>query len=87
MRMGSGAPNPAGSLGAGGFGTTKKPGLSGSSDTRSTPENDNKIPERRFCACHQLWGQDGLSFPEGVSGWGAKGEQDLGGIRKLALQK
>ncbi len=65
----------------------KSRGLSGSSDTRSTPENDNKIPKRRFCACHQLWGQDGLSFPEGVSGWGAKGELDLDGMRKLAVQK
>ena len=42
---------------AGSFGTTKKPGLSGSSDTRSTPENDNKIPEHLVSACHQLWGQ------------------------------
>jgi hypothetical protein len=28
---------------------------SGSSDTRSTPENEDKIPERYFPACHQLW--------------------------------
>jgi hypothetical protein len=40
----------------GGFGTTKKPGLPGSSDTRSTPENELKIPEPLFLACHQLWG-------------------------------
>jgi len=56
MKMGSEAPNPADSLGAGSFGTTKKPVLSGSSDTRSTPENGIKIPEHVFSACHQLWG-------------------------------
>jgi hypothetical protein len=56
MKMGSEAPNPADSLGAGSFGITKKPVLSGSSDTRSTPENELKIPERLFPACHQLWG-------------------------------
>ncbi len=45
------------SLGAGRFGTTKKPGLSGFSDTRSTPENEDKIPKNLLLACHQFWGQ------------------------------
>src|SRR5581483_2304763 len=40
----------------GGFGTTKKPVSSGSSDTRSTPENVIKIPDPILSACHQLWG-------------------------------
>ncbi|MGA2662532.1 MAG: hypothetical protein ABSH34_34060 [Verrucomicrobiota bacterium] len=33
-----------------------------------------------------LYEQFRPQIPEGVSGWGAKGELDLGRIRKLALQ-
>ena len=36
--------------------TTKKPEfLSGSSDTRSTTENGDSLPETLSPACHQLW--------------------------------
>jgi hypothetical protein len=34
-----------------------------------------------------LYEQFRPEIPEGVSGWGAKGELDLGRIRKLALQE
>ena len=34
-----------------------------------------------------LYEQFRPKIPEGVSGWGAKGELDLDGIRRLAVQK
>jgi hypothetical protein len=34
-----------------------------------------------------LYEQFRPQIPEGVSGWGAKGELDLGRIRKLAVEK
>ena len=44
------------------------------------PDN---LAQRRF----SLYEQFRPEIPEGVSGWGAKGELDLGRIRKLAVEK
>jgi hypothetical protein len=37
--------------------------LTGSSDTRSTPENEDSLPEQLLSACHQLWGQGSPLMP------------------------
>ena len=60
----------------GGLRYNKKAGeLSGSSDTRSTPENDISIPPHRFLACHQFWGQRyGLT----ADLWNSHVEQEAG---------
>jgi len=42
-----------------------------------------ELAERGF----SLYEQFRPKIPEGVGGWGAKGELDLDGIRKLAVQK
>ena len=43
----------------------------------------DELAERGF----RLYEQFRPKIPEGVGGWGAKGELDLSGIRKLAVQK
>jgi len=43
----------------------------------------DELAERGF----SLYEQFRPKIPEGVSGWGSKGELDLGGLRKLAVQK
>ena len=43
----------------------------------------DELAQRGFSLYEQFRPQ----IPEGASGWGAKGELDLGRIRKLAVQK
>jgi hypothetical protein len=49
----------------------------------ATAFEPNELAQRGF----GLYEQFRPAIPEGVGGWGAKGELDLDGIRKLAVQK